>query len=63
MEHGDPLLWWRLEPQAKAAALGYLGATGAERQEEHRRRKSSKRGRVTPDWMTTGSQLFAPDLE
>jgi hypothetical protein len=43
MEHGDPLLWWRLDPQAKAAALGYLGAIGEERQEQQRRRKGKGR--------------------
>lgn len=42
MEHGDPLLWWRLEPQARAAAVGYLGAVGAERLEAERKTKRRK---------------------
>ena len=43
MEHGDPLLWWRLEPQARAAALGCLAAAGMDRLEAERKHKRRKR--------------------
>lgn len=47
MEHGDPLRWWRLDPEAKAAAVAYLCAKGLDRQDEERRKaKSNKR----PHW-------------
>ena len=43
MQHGDPLLWRRLEPAAKAAAVGYLGAEGMDRLEAERKHKRRKR--------------------
>ena len=43
MQHGDPLLWYRLEPPAKAAVLGYLGADGMDRLEAERKHKRRKR--------------------
>jgi len=63
MQHGDPLLWWRLEPPAKAAALGYLGADGMDRLEAAKSRKHRKSGHQTPEWMQQGSALFMPDLD
>ncbi len=63
MEHGDPLLWWRLDPQAKAAALGYLNADRMERLEAAKSRKHRKSGHQTPEWMQQGSALFMPDLD
>ena len=43
MQHGDPLLWRRLEPAAKAAALGCLAADGMDRLEAERKHKRRKR--------------------
>jgi hypothetical protein len=63
MQHGDPLLWWRLEPPAKAAALGYLTAQGMDRLEAEKGSKRRKKGHHTPDWMQSGSPLFMPELD
>jgi len=43
MQHGDPLLWYTLDPQRQAAALGYLGADGMDRLEAERKHKRRKR--------------------
>lgn len=61
MEHGDPLLWWRLEPDAKAAAVGYLAAKGMDLKEANRKHK--RKGRPSEDeGEGPGSPLFFPDL-
>ena len=43
MQHGDPLLWLRLDPRARAAALGFLAADGMDRLEAERKHKRRKR--------------------
>ena len=63
MQHGDPFLWYRLDPPAKAAAMGYLGADGMDRLEAAKSRKRRKSGHQTPGWMQQGSALFMPDLD
>ena len=63
MQHGDPFLWRRLDPPAKAAAMGYLAADGMDRLEAERKHKRRKSGHQTPEWMQQGSALFMPDLD
>ncbi len=43
MQHGDPFLWYRLDPPARAAAVGCLAADGMDRLEAERKHKRRKR--------------------
>lgn len=54
MGHGDPLLWYTLDPQRKALALGWLGAEAQDRLDAQKKQKKNK---------TTGNFMGIRGLE
>jgi len=54
MAHGDPALWWTLDPQRKALALGWLGAEAQDRLDAQKKQKKHK---------TPGPYMGIPGLE